>query len=287
MLFKGLRQPLQLMVIASQQNNERRVRTSRHRSFGWTASLSRRRTFTFVTVLLTALVGVGLQTVLWCGCSLIVARPWPPLWHGPSLGDEEFEDWIVWINTTWCSVRVDWNYYVHGTQTPTYIEGRKSAGALIERQEYRSPFYWSRRDVLRDLRKRGSPNIHFSEMAIGWPFPALRGSYILIDDDTDPPTITPLEGFVFQEPEKGTYFHKIVPLMPLWPGFIANSIVFLIPLVLMNYIIRFVTYWWRISDHRCPICGYLAFVANPHCTKCSECGELLMFHVEHEADAAS
>ena len=63
---------------------------------------------------------------------------------------------------------------------------------------------------------------------------------------------------------------QLLPLTPLWPGFIANSGLFGSALTAVYYGVRGIIRRYRLRRGECPNCGYPASASNI----CSECGAI-------------
>jgi hypothetical protein len=125
--------------------------------------------------------------------------------------------------------------------------------------------------------------------ASGWPMKSMRGGFTFhydMDYTKPPPgniTFHPIEtrgGLLLPNRDRGfgmgrgdPRFRVVLPLMPLWPGFIINTLLYALSLWLLPAVPRAVRHRYRILRTRCPSCGYPAGEQ----TICTECGKPLPY----------
>lgn len=115
--------------------------------------------------------------------------------------------------------------------------------------------------------------------AVGWPARALVASY-WIEYLRGRSQITVLKGV------DATFFREglfgaskpsnnlcILPVVPIWRGFIINTLTFSIPLLLSSTAIRMVRRSHRRRRGHCANCGYAIRQCGPASQTCPECGE--------------
>jgi hypothetical protein len=106
----------------------------------------------------------------------------------------------------------------------------------------------------------------------GWPWMAMEAE--LWHDATQAPTVKPAE-FRWAIPIAKKYasadrlfLERMLPLRPMWPGFVLNTLVLALLLWLMWFAAMSTRRAIRIRRGQCPWCAYPMGVSE----RCSECG---------------
>jgi hypothetical protein len=108
----------------------------------------------------------------------------------------------------------------------------------------------------------------------GWPFPAFTCRLSAPMDRPDAP-VYEVEGGVWAEqtdsPTRGGEIQTLraIPATPMWPGLIANSLIFTAALYLVSFVPALVLSRFRNKRGHCPRCNYnLVGQLAPGCPEC-------------------
>jgi len=183
-------------------------------------------------------------------------------WDNPPVADDRMVAWLTARGWT------------DGDEGLIFLMPSKTAGAEL------SSFCWNDDAIDGAARQDGAATqppwctdpARVHRLRAGWPLRSLEGSLCPADDDGPPPRYTVHTGIgytrttVFGDPET-----RVLPLRPLWLGFILNSALYAVflgvlwfgPLALRRSV--------RIRRRRCPGCGYPVGTMS----HCAECGSRL------------
>ena len=177
-------------------------------------------------------------------------------WDNPPVADDRM---VAWLNA---------RGWTDGDEGLIHLMPSKTAGAEL------SSFCWDDDAIDGAARQDGAEvrpaRVH--RLRAGWPLRSLEGSLSLVDDDGPPPRYTVHTGIgytratVFGDPET-----RVLPLRPLWLGFIVNSALYAVFLGVLWFGPRALRRSLRIKRRRCPACGCPVGTAS----HCSECGSRL------------
>jgi len=120
----------------------------------------------------------------------------------------------------------------------------------------------------------------YEELAAGWPMISLR-CWFVRRWMGQPMGSRPMErvfrgrGYV-EIPIKRRFGedYSVLPLIPIWPGFVVNSLFYSVMLAVLVYVMCvpfLLRRQWRVRQGCCVHCGYPIGVSSV----CTECGEVL------------
>ncbi|MCH9057265.1 MAG: hypothetical protein IIB55_01415 [Planctomycetes bacterium] len=207
--------------------------------------------------------------------------------------------------TTWNAVKSGSSYWVYSVQRGTgwlqidanaTMSDLPDSGPLPADRTLRAPS-WSKAATASsddpDSYTDGQAHLSWRDVASGWPMLALRfrertarksglaGNRNLINT-----TVT----IQYGHPITDRFgLHNILPLRPVWPGFVINTFLFTIPAYLVLVIVGAGTAMLRRRRRRrkglCTACGY--DLAGLNGGRCPECGQALSSAtIAAERDAA-
>jgi hypothetical protein len=108
----------------------------------------------------------------------------------------------------------------------------------------------------------------------GWPFRAMRSYYVEESGPLADPRNNRVVGI--ERPREPPFSKTgpspaLLPYLPIWPGFLANTVIFTLVLGLITRSASGAARRFRARAGKCPSCGYCVRAAS----RCSECGRSL------------
>jgi hypothetical protein len=114
---------------------------------------------------------------------------------------------------------------------------------------------------------------------VGWPFRSLRRIWVWDSRDSVLPGVMlvshgpglPRESLSLPAfAEKWIGRHEQLPLRPLWPGFLLNSLLYTVPVALVWLAPGVIKRWLRNREGHCSKCGYdlIGLAAGANCPEC-------------------
>jgi len=157
------------------------------------------------------------------------------------------------INVDWgeFSLRQSWHW--PGTDLTRWVDEGEYKGVLPR---------WSRcaeEEPLIALGSKRPPETTYHEFASGWPFLAARCSYLSQWNVSPDPVVS--WGLLlipqrFRYGENPDSTRRILPLVPIWPGFLINTIFYAAIWFALFFGLTSSKRFIRVRRGRCPRCGY-------------------------------
>jgi hypothetical protein len=131
-----------------------------------------------------------------------------------------------------------------------------------------------------------------SVVGSGWPFRSLGCETWCLIRTPEAETLVDVSGFLetplppwrnFPVLLWGPAFPRVLPLRPIWPGFILNTLLYVGALWLILFGPSTIRRFVRRRHGQCPNCGYHVRGS----AVCSECGASLGQHVAHKEQGAT
>ena len=117
----------------------------------------------------------------------------------------------------------------------------------------------------------GLPQINIESRSAGWPFRSLEchviSNIVSVAEAARITRVGALHGADWMPSEHALW--RVLPCIPGWPAFVANTIVYALVLWLIWLNPLTLRRRWRIKHRLCPACAY-PIGSNPVCTECGE-----------------
>jgi hypothetical protein len=134
---------------------------------------------------------------------------------------------------------------------------------------------WGRRILARDAESSTEPGTSCLA-AFGWPALSMCAAYRQQHPDGEAEASGPIvvqgrSGIPLAESSQITQPPRALPLRPIWPGFIADSVLYAVILGVLWFGPHAIRRSVRIRRRRCPACGHPVGTTS----RCAECGSRL------------
>ena len=215
---------------------------------------------------LVATVGAGVVTTVVISW-LAMFVPTGHAWYGPptnqALGAAKASDGKFWQlsrgQNGWHSVVSYWHMQISGMSMWMADDDYQGIKVDLAQLPHRD-----RPDDLTDL------HMHAWYHTTGWPFSALSCEVHWERQVSNSNILYRVEGGV-QLPRDASFNPRALPLTPVWPGFLANVVVYAGVWMLAGFGVRLVREHQRAKRELCRGCGY-PIVDLPEGSPCPECG---------------
>lgn len=150
-----------------------------------------------------------------------------------------------------------------------------SGQSLVFSQPYD---YESRKAAINALPRHMQPDslgdivMQSSYREVGWPMKALTCAVHWETQIRNENIIYHVEGGL-QLPRDKNFQPRALPLVPVWPGFAVNLVLYAATWLAVFHLARGLRRWRRVRGNRCIHCGYLR-TGLPSDSRCPECGKL-------------
>jgi hypothetical protein len=215
-----------------------------------------------ITAALCLLLGAAVNVLVAWGCALWSPRPTPPF-DGTFGGWSPFEryhrepraHWLLAVPDGWPAAPAGMYWFAaHGAMTTSATCGHDSG----------DPFWLG----LESSFRTGYPWLALASVSHGQFSMPIGGRPQIAN------LPVPVWGAGLRPPEfmrrLGIHPERMVPLLPLWPGFVGNTLIYALAVLAvydLALVARGLRRWRRRRRGLCPACGYPVGV-SPVCTEC-------------------